>query len=291
MFEIIELPEMKDPSLTSRINNYFSGKYIVSIEEKVSIEFFDNTGKMFHEYEVSADAFFDSARHFFRYFDQRLENLQFNISKNRYLQVILEIIYRISQYRKTVSILELGTTVGENYYLLRSSKILRELGVTLDFVGLEVDPRLVAFAQDVFKADTRFKAVVGEISDLSRFRDQSFDLVTSHHVHSYADDLPAAIHEAVRVSRVAVIILAGMTQSDKGVEFSHSTTQTNTRTLFKAPSVKEFLNVVSETDAKIVYQFSRNWGHAMKINEQYIGKIDSHPYWHCFCLSRYPVLK
>ena len=165
------------------------------------------------------------------------------------------------------------------------------MGIDIEYVGLELDTRLVGFAQDVFHGDSNFRAVHGEVSDLGRFPDQSFDLVTSHHVHSYALDQPLAIREAVRVSRVAAVINMAMTQDDTGAEFSHATTSTMTGTVFKVPSIKEFLAMVNQSDGRYVFAFSKHWAIQMKIDNSYIGSVQSTPYWHNMVVSRYPVLK
>ena len=189
-----------------------------------------------------------------------------------------------------VSILNLGTTVGENYHLLKSCRVLKAAGIEIEYVGLELDRRLVAFAKDIFRGDPNFKVVHGEVSDLSRFPDQCFDLVTSHHVHSYATDQPAALKEAVRVSRVAAIVNMAMTEGDRGVEFSHASNANVTGSVFKAPSIKEFVATLSETDIKFIYFLSRTWRSKMKIDNSYMGKISDDPYWHNFIVSRYNIL-
>ena len=164
------------------------------------------------------------------------------------------------------------------------------MGIEIEYVGLELDTRLVAFAQSVFHGDSNFRAIHGEVSDLGRFPDQSFDLVTSHHVHSYAMDQPLAIREAVRVSRVAAVVNMAMTQDDTGAEFAHATTSTTTRTVFKAPSIREFLAMVNQTDGRYVFMLSKNWEVRMKIDNSYIGSVQSNPYWHNMVVSRYQIL-
>lgn len=290
-YEILDLLEMSDPALISSRSKKTSHRELVSLDQDSVIEFFDLSMKKFHESTLPDDSvFFSGAKHFFRYFECNMTEVKFDISKNRFLQTILQLVFRISPYRRKVSILDLGTTVGENYHLLRSCPILRDMEIEIEYVGLELDTRLVAFAQDVFRGDQNFKALHGEVSDLGRFPDRSFDLVTSHHVHSYAMDQPAAIREAIRVSRVAAVIYMAMIEKGPGVEFSHATTSTYTGTVFKAPSIGEFIKLLAETDARFVYLLSRNWKTMMKINNAYMGQVRSIPFWHNLVVSRYPVM-
>ena len=182
-------------------------------------------------------------------------------------------------------------TIGENYHLLQSCAILQHAGIQIEFVGLDLDARAVAFAQDIFKGDQNFTAVTGEMSDLSRFPDRCFDIVVSRAVHNYAFDQLAAVREALRVSRVATVFYMAMTEKHPGVEFSHATTSRHSGTVFKVPSMKEFLSMLDVTEFQHIYHLSRSWKVLMKIDNNFMGKFKGRPTEQNFVISRYPILQ
>ena len=52
MFNIVELPEMADPSILSSRSKQESHKALVSVEEDAAIEFFDETNSIYHQYNL-----------------------------------------------------------------------------------------------------------------------------------------------------------------------------------------------------------------------------------------------
>ena len=289
-YELFGRPEMFNPELFSSDARASKHSQLVLVEEKNAIEFFAESGDVFHSYSLpEPNAFFSSARHFFRYYAADMESLRVRISKNRFLQTVSQLIYRLANHRRRVSILDLGTTVSENYHLLKSNRHFKDLGITLEYVGLELDKRLVSFAREIHLGDPNYSIVQGEISDLGRFPDQTFDLVTSHFVHQYGFDQRKAFTEAVRVARVATVLTLPLVEGKKAEEFAHATTSDATGYVFKAPTMRQFIDIIKETDVKFVYFLSQYWRKPIPLDNNYIGKIESTPRMHSFVLSKYPV--
>jgi hypothetical protein len=58
-------------------------------------------------------------KHYFRYFGDNYKTIRFGAIKSRFLTSVLHLIRKIASHRKIITILDVGSTIGETYLLAK----------------------------------------------------------------------------------------------------------------------------------------------------------------------------
>jgi ubiquinone/menaquinone biosynthesis C-methylase UbiE len=137
--------------------------------------------------------------------------------------------------------LEIGGTIGENYWML--SELTRSIGIDLklDFVGVEIDVNAVQFSREIFQDDPNFEMMTGDASDLSQFPDACFDLVLSNSTNNFLADPVLGLREALRVSRFATLLHLFVNSSGESRRLTHGVTG-HTNYVFSRRELREILD-------------------------------------------------
>jgi SAM-dependent methyltransferase len=183
-----------------------TGADIIALDRYMAIEFKDEANKLFHRYGLTEGA--QNFKHYLRYFGRDCYEMNAGMVKFNFVFSLLFVVRKLSIHRKRISILEIGATLGENYYLLRKLIRRERLPVELDYVGIDLDANAVALAGELHHDDEHFRILHADGSDLSRFPDQSFDIVTSNGVVNYVKDPKLGFGEAMRVSQFCLHLQA-----------------------------------------------------------------------------------
>ena len=120
--------------------------------------------------------------------------------------------------------MEIGSTIGENYLILKKLANLEQISVELIYVGVEVEANLVEFARELHHDDKNATFVHCEASDLSRFPDQCFDLCISHGVSNYLVNAEVGLMELFRVCAVATVSHMHINWRSDSVNLTHGAT-------------------------------------------------------------------
>jgi ubiquinone/menaquinone biosynthesis C-methylase UbiE len=190
-----------------------SGNDVIAFDRYMAIEFRDENNKLFHRYSLPEDA--ENFKHYLRYFGRSYYEMNAGLIKFNFVTNLLFVVRKISIHRKRISILEVGATLGENYYLLRKLIKTENLGVEIDYVGIDLDENAVALATELHNSDPNFKILQGDGSDLSRFPDGAFDIVTSNGVVNYVHDPDLGFKETIRVARVCTLLQTLISPAEK----------------------------------------------------------------------------
>jgi ubiquinone/menaquinone biosynthesis C-methylase UbiE len=190
-----------------------SGNDVIAFDRYMAIEFRDENNKLFHRYDLPEDA--QNFKHYLRYFGRSYYEMNAGMIKFNFVTNLLFVVRKISIHRKRISILEIGSTLGENYYLLRKLIKSENLGVEIDFVGIDLDGNAIALATELHYSDPNFRALQGDGSDLSRFPDGAFDIVTSNGVVNYVHDPDLGFKETIRVARVCTLLQMLISPTEK----------------------------------------------------------------------------
>lgn len=204
-YRIVDQPWPSERSLLGSDGQDGRGKALVATDQYSAIEFRDETGRIVHQYKFSQSPYFYLMRHYLTYLKDSYEHLHPETIKLQFLRSCGFCLRKLAAHRRRASILEIGGTIGENYWML--SDMMRDQGIELDleFVGVEIDSNAVQFSREIFQDDPNFEMLVGDASDLSRFPDACFDLVISNSTNNFLADPLLGLKEALRVSRFAAL--------------------------------------------------------------------------------------
>ena len=185
----------------------------LAIDSFTAYLFRDASGKIVHRYPFS-DQHYDVSflRHYMQYITRdSVQDMPINQFKKFLMRMIESSLRKIASVRKQVSFLEIGSTLGENYRLIKL--LVKELDLDLEvkFVGFEISSNLVQFSNLVNRGDPNFITIIGDASDLSRFPDRCFDFVINQGVANFCHDQKKAFSEIVRVARLAALVGVQMT--------------------------------------------------------------------------------
>lgn len=146
----------------------------------------------------------------------KAEWTDFSTFKGRMLTAAAMVLRAIAKVRKQVTVMEIGSTIGENFLLLQQLIDYYKLDLELDYTGIEISPNLVQFSYIIHRGNERWKSYARDAADLGGFPDRCFDVVISQGVANVAANQPLAFSEIVRVARVATILGCQLTTADKG---------------------------------------------------------------------------
>jgi ubiquinone/menaquinone biosynthesis C-methylase UbiE len=205
-YRIIDAPWPSDRNLLSNDGHDERGKALVAIDQYSAIEFREETGEIFHQYRFSQNPYFYLMRHNLAFLSQSYEHLFPDTIKAQFLRSCGFCLRKLAAHRRTASLLEIGGTIGENYWMLTEMARDQGLDLDLDFVGVEIDSNAVQFSREIFQDDPNFEMITGDASDLGQFPDACFDLVLSNSTNNFLADPILGIREALRVSRFAALL-------------------------------------------------------------------------------------
>lgn len=180
----------------------------VAIETEAAFVFRDISNQVFHKYPWPGTGDIATLTSYLGYLatepDDVLDVLSAKGSLIRQIFYVLRLLSKAGRTR--VNILEVGATLGENFSFIRN--LIRTYGLDLDpyFVGIEVSPGLCNFARMVHHDDPNFHIIASDGSDLSRFPDQSFDLVICQGVANFTYAPKKTLSELIRVMRFATVL-------------------------------------------------------------------------------------
>jgi hypothetical protein len=179
------------------------GSDLIALDRYMAIEFRDENNKLYHRYDLPENG--ENFKHYLRYFGRNYYEMNAGMVKFNFITGLMFVARKLSMHRKRISILEIGATLGENYHLLRRAIESEGLDLKLNYVGIDLDDNAVALAAELHQGDPNFRMLPGDGSDLSRFPDGAFDIVTSNGVVNYVRDPDLGFKETVRVSRVCTL--------------------------------------------------------------------------------------
>ena len=135
-FEIVNVAWPRQPLSDSELGPRQSSQDLVAIEQYSRIEYRSEDGSLFHAYELPASGdYFYQFRHYFRYFGTRFRDLRADQLKFKFIFYTLLMVRKLASRRRRISILEIGVTLGENYYLLMDAIRSEGLDVEINYVG------------------------------------------------------------------------------------------------------------------------------------------------------------
>jgi SAM-dependent methyltransferase len=134
--------------------------------------------------------------------------------KTKLLYLLQQTIRKLSVNRRRLSIVEAGCTVGENYFAMREFIRRDGLDLALRYRGFDINENVAAAGTILFGDDPDFRVTAAECDILGRLPDRSADLVLALGVLNHANDATAALADAMRVARVAVIAMIQVNDRD-----------------------------------------------------------------------------
>lgn len=195
----------------------------MAIEKESAYLFRDDSGKIVHRYPLFEQQDLLAFSNVLRYFKTNtIDDIHYSSIKGRLLYSIDLCLQKISKIRDRVSFLEIGSTLCENYMLIKRLIIERGYPLSLNFVGIELSPNKSQAALLFNKYPTDLYSIAGDASDLSRFPDQSFDFIINHGVANHVYKPMEAFSEIVRVARLAVIMAIHTTSKKQPYYLTYS---------------------------------------------------------------------
>lgn len=188
----------------------------IAVTRETAHIFRTTAGEIYHKYRLSDQGDMAAFLNVLQYYlTNSTDDLDPASVKGRLLYYLDLCLAKLSGIRKEVTILEIGSTIGENFML--ATRLIKEKGydLTLEFVGLELSGNKTNLAKLVNKFAPNYTGLTGDASDLSRFPAQSFDLVINHGVANHTHHPSLAFSEIVRVARIAVINAFQVTNKEK----------------------------------------------------------------------------
>ena len=265
---------------------------LIATDRFNAIRYYDKDGKVFHQYDLPDDLILkDYTRHYFRYMLSGPSGAVTYSLKFGLTQTLLHLIRTLSLHRNECSLLEIGSTIGETYHLMRSLLALEKRPIELEFVGLDLSQNCTAFSRDLFPRDLNFQSVVGEASDLSRFPDETFDLICSNGVHNHVRDQGGAVREAVRVCRIAAVLQLIMSSGDSGRRFKQ-TVERQGDFWYQAPTPDELFSYFPEPGRYHWYVLTPSSRRGAKFDDHRYVEIDDPEVlrWYTVIIAKYPIL-
>jgi len=144
----------------------------------------------------------------------RKDNLHTTALKHSFLSCGTAVLNRIAAVRDSVTVLEVGSTLGENYHLLKQRGAFRRFR-EVSFTGIELHGALVELSRRIAGDDPSFQVVCAEGSDLSVFPDRCFDLVICHGVMNFLQLPERGLREMLRVARVGTVLLTAVSRTEQ----------------------------------------------------------------------------
>ncbi len=240
-YRIIDTPWPSDRGLLSSDGHDERGKALVAIDQYSAIEFRDETGKVFHQYRFSQNPYFYLMRHYLAYLSQSYEHLFPDTIKAQFLRSCHFCLQKLAAHRTSASVLEIGGTIGESYWMLADMIKDQGLDLRLDFVGVEIDSNAVQFSREIFQDDPNFEMLTGDASDLGAFPDECFDLVLSNSTNNFLADPVLGLREALRVSRVVALLHLFVNSSGGSRRLTHGVTG-HTNYVFSRAELRQILD-------------------------------------------------
>jgi SAM-dependent methyltransferase len=178
----------------------------VALEIESAYLFRDSAGREVHRYPIAAAQGISDLRHYIEYAARPPRLYNGGNSKSGLITAALMVARRLSLVRDRITVLEIGSTIGENYDLLRQALKSHDIALGIDFVGVDESANLTTFARLAHRRDPNFHAVTDDGSALDRFPDRAFDLVLCNGVANFVDDPAACFKGMARVCRAAIVL-------------------------------------------------------------------------------------
>lgn len=199
----------------------------VAIETEAAFVFREPSGAIFHRYPFPGTGHSPILTHYFSYIIQESpEWLDTNYSKSILLRQLFFVVLSLSRRRKRINVLEVGSTIGENYRFLKDFVRRFSLDLEIHFVGIDVYPDLCQFARLVHQGDERFFAVAADGADLARFPDRGFDITICNGVANFVNEPQKAFREIIRITRFASVFSYQVTSGNKPLWLTEGETGT-----------------------------------------------------------------
>lgn len=178
----------------------------VAIETEAAFVFRELSGTIFHRYPFPGTGHSPILTHYFNYLIQESpEWLTANTSKGILIRQLFFLVLTLSRLRKKINILEVGSTIGENYLFIKEFIRKFHLDLEVYFVGVDIYPDLCQFSRLVHNDDPRFHVIATDGANLERFPNQGFDITICNGVANLVNEPQRAFAEIIRVTRVASV--------------------------------------------------------------------------------------
>lgn len=191
----------------------------IATETDAAFLFRDASGQIVHRYPFPGTGYNPILSHYLTYIrrDRPEWSIHKSTAKNMLLHQLFFVVMRLVGRCEQINILEIGSTIGENYYLLK--QWLRQYNVPIEvhYVGIEVSADLCQFSRLVHAGDPRYIAIPADGSDLSRFPDRAFDVTLCNGVMNFVDNPELGFRELIRVTRRSSVFTYQVTEGNAPV--------------------------------------------------------------------------
>ena len=194
----------------------------IAIETEAAFVFRDAAGNIVHKYPWPGSGDIATLTTYLAYLvREEPERIPANYPKGILVRQIFFLLRQLAKAgRKRINVLEVGATLGENFYFIKNLIRRYNLGLEVYFIGIEVSPGLCNFARMAHHEDPNFQILAGDGSDLSRFPDQSFDVVLCQGVANFTYDPKLTLRELIRVTRFAAVLAVQVTDRSTPYHFT-----------------------------------------------------------------------
>jgi SAM-dependent methyltransferase len=289
-YEILDTPWARDRALLRTTNDENANKELLVIDQYHAVEFRDDLGELYHRYDLSAGA--QGLSHYFRYWGTGFFDFSHTQIKFRFLFGFLFLLRKLAKHRSVISILELGGTIGENYLMLKEALAYENSPITVEYTVLDISENIVALGRELHSADPNFQIVIGDGSNLSRFPNDSFDLVVSNSVPNYLTDAAAGYREAHRVARVGSLFHTMVPPEGASATLSGASASLR----YKLLTISEIKEILSDRECNYLYNINKFWAHNLNVKREensdgvFMEDIDQkHLRWMLLIFSKYQL--
>jgi ubiquinone/menaquinone biosynthesis C-methylase UbiE len=196
---------------------------VVAIDQYAAIEFRDQDGTLSHANPLSDNYSLFQLKNYLEYVKSGVYfDIPHTALKSSFITNILAVVRKIAAHKKSISILEIGSTIGENFLFLKNSVEFENLGCDISFVGVEVSGSMVEFSRELHRDTANVHFVHAEASDLSRFPDRTFDICISHGVSNHTEKAIKGFKELLRISRIATVSHMYVSEGDRSISLTHA---------------------------------------------------------------------
>lgn len=203
---IVLVEDSWSDTMVARRDDKGEGNQLITIERQTGLFLRDGAGRIVQRYLASSAAAGWLSYAFVRMVRlERERHRDILALKRMFTYTLNQSVLKLARCRADISVLEVGSTIGENFRNLDRLLAERSPGTTLTYFGFDIDEATVAASQIMFGRTGRFHAVAAETEIMSRLPDRSVDFVVSLGVLSHSVDAERAVADALRVARVAVV--------------------------------------------------------------------------------------
>jgi ubiquinone/menaquinone biosynthesis C-methylase UbiE len=116
-----------------------------------------------------------------------------------------ELLLEFSRFSEVDNVLELGSSWGPNLFLLQKSN------QGIHYLGIDISKQMANAGNEYFRSNNinNIKISCGDMTSLSSFRDNEFDIIISDAALIYVDNknIIPYVNEIVRIAKLGLIII------------------------------------------------------------------------------------